>query len=208
MLYLEGPSDLAILQAFAETLAHPAMRPLERPFVHYVSNHPAAARDHFFGLREAFPELHGIAIFDRLDKKLETGSDLVELMWSRREIENYLCSEGVLLTWVRPDQPDGLFDLAEADKREPLMREAVDEVTHMLEIDEKSPWSHDVKATDDVLDRVFRIFFKKPQLPLTFRKSNYHSLAKLVPKDKIDPEITEKLDAIVEVANRVPARSE
>jgi energy-coupling factor transporter ATP-binding protein EcfA2 len=207
-LYLEGPSDLAILQAFAETLDHPAAKHLERPFVHYVSNHPQKARDHYFGLREAKGDLHGVAIFDRLDKKLDTGTDLVELMWSRREIENYFCTEDVLLVWVRPDQPDSLFDLAEADKREPLMREAIDEVTRVLEIDETSPWSHDVKATDEVLDRIFRVFFKKLKLPITFRKSDYHVLAKLVPKDDIDPEITEKLDAIVEVAGKVQTSSE
>ncbi len=209
VLYLEASSDLAILQAFAETLKHPAAKYLERPFVHYVSNHPQKARDHFFGLREAKGDLHGIAIFDRLDKKLVTDSDLVELMWSRREIENYFCAEEVLLAWLRPhDQPDDLFGDAEARKREDVMREAIAEVTRLLEIDEESPWSDDVKATDDVLDRVFRVFFKKLELPLTFRKSDYHVLAKLVHKDNLDSEVTDKLDAIVEVADRVQARPE
>jgi len=209
VLYLESASDLAILQAFAETLDHPAAVCLKRPFVHYVStNLPQKARDHFFGLREAKSDLHGIAIFDRLDKSLDAGSDLMELMWSRREIENYFCSEEVLLAWVRHDQPDDLFGQAESGKREPLMHEAIDEVTHLLQIDNLDPWSHDVKATDDVLDRVFRVFFKKLKLPLTFRKSDYHVLAKLVPKFRIDPEITEKLDAIVTVAKRAQARSD
>ena len=209
VLYLEASSDLAILQAFAETLEHPAAKHLVRPFVHYVStNLPQKAREHFFGLREALPDLHGIAIFDRLDKNLDANSDLVELMWSRREIENYFCTEGVLLAWVRHDQPDDLFGQAEFEKREPLMREAMAEVTRALELDERTPWSHDVKATDEVLDRVFRAFFKKLELPLTFRKSDYHVLAKLALKDNIDPEITEKLDAIVEVADRVQARPE
>ena len=207
-MYLEASSDLAILQAFAETREHLAAEHLKRPFVHYVSNLAQKARDHFFGLREAKGDLHGIAIFDRLDKKLHRDTDLVELMWSRREIENYFCAEDVLLAWVQHDQPDDLFGLAEAEKRTRAMRESIAEVTHVLEIDEKSPWSPDVKATDEVLDRVFRVFFKKLKLPITFRKSDYHVLAKLVPKDDIDPEITEKLDAIVEVANRVQPRSE
>ncbi len=197
VLYLEGSSDLAILQAFARTLEHPAAKHLERPFIHYVSNHPQKARDHFFGLREAKGDLHGIAIFDRLDKNLDANSDLVELMWSRREIENYFCTKDVLLAWVRQDQPDDLFEQAEAKKRESSMDEAIVEVARVLEIDDKSPWSHDVKATDEVLDRVFRVFFKKLKLPLTFRKSDYHVLAKLVPKDNIDPDVVEKLDAIV-----------
>ena len=78
VLYLEGASDLAILQAFAETLEHPAAKYLQRPFVHYVStNLPQRAREHFFGLQEAKSDLHGVAIFDRLDKKLHTDSELV-----------------------------------------------------------------------------------------------------------------------------------
>lgn len=40
VLYLEGSTDLAILQAFARRLHHPAKALLERPFVHYVANQP------------------------------------------------------------------------------------------------------------------------------------------------------------------------
>lgn len=210
VLYLEASSDLAILQAFAETLEHPAAMYLKRPFVHYVStNVPQKARDHFFGLREALPDLHGIAIFDRLDKKLHADSDLAERMWSRREIENYFCTEDVLLAWVRHDQPDDLFGQAEAEMREGVMRESIDEVSAALKtLRSLDPWSEDIKATDDSLDPLFQLFFSKLNLPLTFRKSDYHVLAKLVSKDDIDPEITTKLDAIVEVAAKVQARPE
>jgi predicted ATP-dependent endonuclease of OLD family len=45
VLYLEGSTDLAILQAFAELLHHPAKRVLEQPFVHYVANLPSKARE-------------------------------------------------------------------------------------------------------------------------------------------------------------------
>lgn len=80
------------------------------------------------------------------------------------------------------------------------MKESISEVTTLLEIDELDPWSPDVKATDQVLDRIFRLFFKKQNLLLTFRKSDYHILADLVSKDRIDTEIVGKLDAIVKVA--------
>ena len=57
VLYVEGPTDLAILQAFAAELEHPAAEYLERPFVHYVAtNLPQKARDHFYGLQEAYTE--------------------------------------------------------------------------------------------------------------------------------------------------------
>ena len=70
VLYLEGSTDLAILQAFAKILDHPAREVLEQPFVHYVANQPPKARDHFFGLKEAKPDLVGIAIFDSITQDL------------------------------------------------------------------------------------------------------------------------------------------
>jgi hypothetical protein len=39
-------------------------------------------------------------------------------------------------------------------------------------------------------------------LPISFRKADYHQLAKLLPASEIDEEIVLKLDAIVEVATR------
>jgi ABC-type lipoprotein export system ATPase subunit len=203
-LYLEHSTDLAILQVFARTLGHQAQQYLERPFIHYVAtNLPQRARDHFFGLREAKGDLVGIAIFDRLDRELQADTPLTELMWRRREIENYFCSESVLLRYAQYDLRDDLFGLAERDRRIEAMREAIREVSGALSTLEKpGPWSADIKATDDFLDPLFKSFFKKLDLPLRLRKSDYHVLAGLVPKEDIDPEVTEKLDAIVAVAKR------
>lgn len=71
VLYLEGSTDLSILQAFADTLKHPARNALARPFVYYISSdQPQKAREHFYGLREAKPDLVGFALFDRMNKRL------------------------------------------------------------------------------------------------------------------------------------------
>ena len=132
VLYLEGASDLAILHAFASTLKHTAIEALERPFVHYVvSNLPQKARDHFYGLREAKSDLVGLALFDRLDKELNVDGALTELMWSRREIENYLCLEEVLMTYARHDLPNDLFEHAEANRRSLAMQESISEVANV-----------------------------------------------------------------------------
>ena len=209
VLYLESPADLAILQTFAKSLDHEAKDHLERPFVKYVeTNLPQKARDHFFGLREAKDNLVGVAIFDRLDSELQSAKGLTETMWRRKEIENYFCMEEVLLAYARYDLPDDLFGRAESQQREQAMRETIAEVTKLLEIDEVDPWSSDVKASDEVLDRVFRVFFKKLALPLQLRKSDYHVLADLVPKERLDAEITEKLDAVVAVAKKSKPRAE
>ncbi len=210
VLYLENATDLSILQEFAKSLGHAAQDFLARPFVKYVeTNLPQRARDHFNGLREAKNDLVGIAIFDRLDKELQDTDALVEMMWRRREIENYFCMEEVLLAYARRhDQPDDLLGKAESERREQAMRESIAEVTKLLEIDELAPWSPDVKASDQVLDRVFRLFPKKLGLPLQLRKSEYHVLASLVPREALDGEITEKLDAIVAVAAKAKPRME
>jgi ABC-type lipoprotein export system ATPase subunit len=204
VLYLEGASDLAILKTFAGILHHRAVSALEHPFVYYVStNLPQRAREHFFGLREGKTDLPGIAVFDHLGSPLHQDSPLVELMWDRREIENYLCTEAVLLAYARYNQTDDLFGLAERGRREQAMRESIAEVAVALKtLGKPDPWSREIKATDDFLDPVFREFFSKLNLPLTFRKSDYHVLAGFMPQEQIDPEIAEKLDQIAAVADR------
>jgi len=204
VLYLEGPTDFAILQAFAQTLEHPAKTFFERPFVHYVAtNLPQKARNHFHGLREAKNDFVGLALFDRMGKKLQKDQPLLEMMWKRREIENYLCMEEVLLAYARADQPDDLFGLTERQRREQVMLETIAEISAALKIFGKpAPWSPDLKASDDFFDPLFRKYFEKLGLPNLMRKTDYHVLARLVPQEKIDPEITEKLDAIVAVAKK------
>ena len=203
-LYLEGSTDLAILQAFAQTLKHPAAEVLERPFVHYLTtNLPNRAREHFYGIREAKPDLVGFALFDRIDKPLDTGKPLTETMWQKREIENYLCQESVLLAYARHDQTDDLFGHAEAARREQIMRDCIQQVAEALQtLGRPDPWSADVKASDDFLNPLFDRFFKKLGLPNLLRKTDYHVLARLVPKDKIDPEVVTKLDGIMAVARK------
>jgi hypothetical protein len=61
-------------------------------------------------------------------------------------------------------------------------------------------WWGEVKASDDFLDRLFEMYFERLGLPNLMRKADYHLLARLVPRDVIDEEVREKLDAIVEVA--------
>lgn len=210
VLYLEGSTDLAILRAFARTLEHPATHVLERPFVQYLTtNLPSRARDHFFALQEARTDLVGVALFDRLERPLQSGTPLTEMMWQRREIENYLCQQEVLVAYARHDQPDDLFGRAEGARREQVMSECIAEVTAALAtLSRPSPWSDDIKASDEFLDPVFERFFKKLGLLNLLRKTDYHVLAGLVTKDKLAAEVTTKLDAILAVARKARPNEE
>lgn len=156
---------------------------------------------------KAKPDLVGIAIFDRLGRELQQSAGLKEMMWRRRELENYLCMEEVLLTYAWNDQPDDLFGRAEAIRREQAMKESIEGISSALKtLDEPDPWSPDIKASDNFLDRLFKRYFEKLGLPNLLSKTDCHILARLVPGDKIDTEVVEKLDAIVEVARNAKPR--
>ncbi|MGA2662024.1 MAG: hypothetical protein ABSH34_31480 [Verrucomicrobiota bacterium] len=199
-----------ILRVFAQLLKHQdALQALADPFVHYVGNIPGKARDHFHGLREAMPELAGVVVFDRISRDLAPAGHLAETMWRRREIENYFCCQEVLMAYARGEPPDDLFALAQHGAREQAMQEAIAEVAAALRtFGEPDPWSANIKATDQLFDPVFRIFFKKLSLPLGLRKSDYHLLARLLPADKRDPELGEKLDLIVAASRKAKPRTD
>lgn len=203
VLYLESNTDLDLLRVFAETLEHPAREHLALPFLHPVAtNLPQRARDHFFGLREAKGDLVGVAIFDRLDKELQSGTPLVELMWSKREIENYLCRPEVLAAYAASGVSEDLFGHAERKQRLDAMDAAIAEVSSALKtLGKPDPWSPDIKATDDFLDPLLKAFSEKLGVPLVLRKNEYYQLAKFVPREAIDAEVVEKLDAIARVAS-------
>jgi hypothetical protein len=112
-----------------------------------------------------------------------------------------------MLTYARHDQPDDLFGRAEADRRVQTMRDCIQEVTVALQtLGRPDPWSADVKASDDFLNPLFDRFFKKLGLPNLLRKTDYHALARLVSKEKIDPEVITKLDGILAVAQKAKSK--
>jgi ABC-type taurine transport system ATPase subunit len=206
VLYLEGSTDLAILRAFAARLDHPASACLERPFVHYVGNQPRKAQQHFHGLREAKPDLVGIAIYDRLDSPPPADPDLVQHTWRRREIENYLCQDATLLAWAEAQGRAQGGDLFAAPWRD-AMQTALGEIRSALAaLGKPGPSSPDLKASDDFLGPLFKKFYEAVNLPDLMRKTDYHTLAPYVPPEALDPEVREKLDAIAAVADRALPR--
>jgi ABC-type multidrug transport system ATPase subunit len=211
MLYVEGSTDLAILSSLAERLEHPVANILSDSVpVHYLGgNEPTNARDHFYGLHQAKPDLTGIAIFDRIDKKLNANNDLVEKMWSKREIENYLVTPDSLIAFVNRDcAGDDMFAIDERARNTELMNKAIEEMTTALKLTQKpDPWGADIKVSDDFLDPLFALFYSKLGTPQRDYKRDYHELSRFVSLENIDKEVGEMLDAIYEVANRaMPAQ--
>jgi hypothetical protein len=205
VLYLEGSTDLAIFQEFAKLLDHPAQLALDQPFVHYVANQPIRAREHFFGMREAKADLIGIAVFDSIGQELNENGPLIEMKWRRGEIENYLCYPETLLAYAEKtdSDPGPLFESEVRARQKAAMQAAIAEVASALRVlGRPDPFGPDVKASDDFLTPVFQSYFAKLGLRNLIQKTDYHTLAEFVPRERIDPEIVMKLDRIEDVANR------
>ena len=160
VLYLEGSTDLAVLRAFARQLRHSAAAILDRSFVCYVGNQPMQARRHFYGLREAYPNLRGFALFDRLNLPAEGSEILREYSWHKREIENYLCNRELLLRWVEKEFPLFL----------PNMEDAISEVENARRVlGQTSPWDGDTKVSEDFLAPCSIPFMRRQGCPIKFR---------------------------------------
>ncbi len=200
VLYFEGATDLAILQAFAKAAEHPVSEALERPFVHYVGNDLPKAYGHFFGLREAKQDLRGIAIFDNLGQAPEPKPGLVQHCWTMREIENYLCQEETLLRWAGAEgegQQGALF----GETWRETMQQAIAKTSEALHaLDKPSPWAPDCKVSDDFLTPLFKNFYQALGLPNQMQKTNFHRLAAFVTHEMLDPEVLRLLDTIGDVA--------
>ncbi|MBL8132895.1 MAG: AAA family ATPase [Anaerolineae bacterium] len=208
ILYCEGETDALVLRAMAVRLQHPVLPYLQLVFSKDIDgNEPSEAKKHFTGLREAYPDLSGIAVFDRVSKgKLEdTPPGLRIVSWSRKEIENYFMQPATLAAYARASSKDE----REAARREQIMREVVQGNTppFALENHRDDFWSK-TKASDEYLDRIFAQYSERAGVPLQLRKADYHLLVQYIPEDLIDPEVTEKLDAILEVARHAKSLEE
>jgi hypothetical protein len=156
-------------------------------------------------LREAKPDLVGITVYDSIPQDLDENGPLCELRWSQREIENYLCYPETLLAYA--DQLEGtpgpLFESPLRDRQRDVMQKSIEEVAVALRVlGRPDPFGPDIKASDDFLGPVFQSYFEKLGLRNMMQKTDYHGLARLVPKDRIDPEIGAELDRIVAVSGR------
>jgi AAA domain, putative AbiEii toxin, Type IV TA system len=200
VLYVEGATDLEFLRAFSKVLGHRSLARLNDVFVHYVGNIPQKARDHFYGLREAEPNLRGYALFDRLDMTVDQAPALPMRMWRKNEIENYVMQREVLLRFA--ENPDGttsepdLVSSAEESRRREVMDSKISELENALRVTGKDAWSAELKSSDEFLTPLFRNFYSDMNLPNEMAKTNFHRIAQIMRREEIDPEIGEVLDAI------------
>ena len=83
------------------------------------------------------------------------------------------------------------------------MQSAIAEVSEAIKVLRNiDPFGPDVKASEELLEPLFRAYFEKLRLPSLIQKSDYHILAHLAKPAEIDAEVAWVLDRIVEVAER------
>lgn len=175
------------------------------PFVCYVSNQANKAREHFFGLLEAYQKLLGVAVFDNTpDVTVQTHTRLREIKWNQREIENYFCQPFLLRRWVeRSTTAEDLFGHAEIERRKKAMEEAIMENTIPVALNDPTHrfWQTN-KVSDEYLPAVFGVFFKKLGLPNSMNKSDYCQLARQLKPEEISPEVRTALDLIYQMSEQ------
>jgi len=196
VLYLEGSSDLALLKAFSDKINHPISNLLNSTFIKYVeTNIPNDARNHFNGLKECVPELKGIALFDKIKNPLQDKKGLKEIMWSKREIENYIPMPSSLMGYANK-RPEDLFDIQDLE----LMKKLIEDYVPPIALrDKKNNWWNEIKITDDFLDKILPLYFKRLNKPVLINKGDYALLISFVDAKEIDPEVRIKLDTLYEV---------
>ena len=102
-----------------------------------------------------------------------------------------------------------MFEHAAKPQRIEAMEQAIVELEKALaSLGRPTPWSVDIKATDEFLDPLFANYSKRLGVPLCLRKNMYFTLVPLLRPDEIALEIGEKLDAIASVVARAKPISE
>ena len=196
VLYLEGSTDLEMLKKFAEKINANALSFLEKANVQYTAhNVPGTAINSFLALKEFIPDLKGFALFDHVDKQMPAGPLAVQ-WWQKREFENYFARPDVLIRHA------GLLTVKhpsfDSEQLKETMTEVVNRNTTVAALEDMSHefWS-DTKLSDKWLDIIFPEFYKRLSLPQNFYKRDYYQLISLLQPNEIDPEIAEKLNAII-----------
>ncbi len=146
VLYVEGGTDVDMLRAFAERLAHPAADIWdERINSFYVqNNYPLqdvnaelerveggfglTPREHFNGLRNLLPSLQGLAILDNDGQNRQDRDEgaLKIRYWRRYEAENYFITPELLRRYADEQYPtDDLFNQQARDAVDDTLAETL-----------------------------------------------------------------------------------
>ena len=199
VLYLEGSTDLQMIIQFAHKLKHRSEPLLKLANIDYTGNNvPNTAVQRFKALKEFFPNLDGLALFDRLEKNVDAIKTLKIVYWKKRELENYFAKPDILLKYSRELYLKHKH--IKPDLAEKIMYESIQLCTLPLYLrDSNHQWWDNAKLSSDWLDLIFPEFYKRLNLPQDFYKRDYYELINLLSVKEIDKEIVHNLDLIYDL---------
>ncbi len=186
IFFAEGETDLRIMQAFANILAHKVSGKLNDPsffFRPYNTDHVRGVSRYFQSLKTIIsPTLKGFCLRDFVERTKRTQDTPFQVeYWSRLEIENYLINREVLLRFVEKKGLSGLFLKPAQEFLDRKLPKAVLE----------NPLHEDIgRKGSDFLDE----FFTAIKLPIT--KSSYWEIAKIMQKVEVHRDVVEMLDKL------------
>jgi ABC-type cobalamin/Fe3+-siderophores transport system ATPase subunit len=198
VIYLEGSSDLQMLLAFASKLHHPIEKLLRKANVDYTSdNVPGTAISRFVSLQEIFPQLKGVALFDRIPN-FQDNPRLPLMCWTKRELENYFARPNLLLRHAQLIAYK--YPQFTSIQLRGIMEQTISNFTIPAYLNDlKNNWWNDAKLSDEWLDLIFPEFYNKIGLTQDFFKRDYYSLIGLMDVNDIDPEVRQKLDRLLKI---------
>lgn len=196
VLYLEGSTDLQMLQAFANKLNHKAAPLLRSANVSYMANNvPNTAVSNYVALKEIYPQLKGLALFDKIDKNAADIKPLKVICWEKRELENYFARPELLVKHAK--LLSNKYQNYTANQLEEKMDQAIRDYTLPAYLkDPENEWWDNAKLSDDWLDKIFPEFYRQLGVPVDFFKRDYYQLIALMDTEDVSREIADKLDVI------------
>ncbi len=189
ILYVEGQTDLLILQEWSRILEHPLSDFLQHPFSWETAQHEWTSPKHFSALRLIVPDLFGAELCDSngrdrsISDSLPTG--MIRLYWDRYEIENYLIHPTAIFRFV-----EGLFGIEMAEKISEDLQENLPRAFLRNPFQESDLLTNTKGKT--ILNKMFQ------RVGLSFAERDYFQLASHMKKGEIHPEVLEKLDMIAD----------
>jgi len=175
-----------------------------------VGNVASHARDHYYGLRAAYPNLKGVLLLDQ-DATLNEGGDLLETQWKRREIENYLLVPDAMVRFCQSEITPPV-DETSTDKQTLMLPGIIpnrDEILallrkRMLEEEFANPYKDTpfligTKASEVILEPFFKDFYALVGQYNNMRKNSFYRLAAIMEKNEIHLEVVEKLDRVAQL---------
>ena len=202
---MESITDRLMLQEFAKKLNHPIAPLLEFANLDYTDdNKPSTAIKKHESLKEFFPELKTLALFNKIERiDMDNIKSIKVMCWKRRELENYFARPSVLVKYAVSLQVK-YPHLGKSLLKE-TMEKVIEENTAPARLkDVNHDWWINGKLSDEWLDVIFPESYKSLKITDYSKniKKTYYELIKFLEKDEIDVEITEKLKTIQDMIER------